>query len=358
MKTNPQTLSRRIFVLLAATVFGFLFQPLLKADVVVLQNGAVITGHILQQDSNGVLLQMEYGTFRYPPELIKDVKKEAATAPHVSNNGKVIPDWAQIVSLLANTGWAPEIKQVPATVINYGNFNNVPYVSFRCAYGGYEINIFGDLNQPAAVQIGAMGYLKDNAAAKSNCVNFICSVLANAADRKMVRALNWSQKDVQKNGTITSETLQPGEMGSYGGWWVSVYNSTALASARASDAELLALTQPNVAPAQPMAAPAQPTPAATPTAPDAAAPQPSSAAQPAATQPTTTTTTTTYGYGYGYYGYGWTAAEMAAAHPAARAATTPAAYPAATSADRPASTAGAVYPRSYSREGGAYGRRR
>ena len=112
------------------------------------------------------------GTYRYPMAMIKEVKKEAAAAPHVSNNGKVIPDWAQIVSILANNGWAPEIKQVPATVINYGNFNQVPYISFRCASSGYEINIFGDLNNPAAVEIGAMNYLKDDGQAKKQLRQF------------------------------------------------------------------------------------------------------------------------------------------------------------------------------------------
>ena len=143
-------------------------------------------------------------------------------------------------------------EQVPATVINYGNFNSVPYISFRCAANGYEINVFGDLNNPAAVQIGAMNYLKQSDEARSNCVNFICSVLANPDDRKAVRTLNWNQQDSQNNSGMTFQILQPGEMGSYGGWWVSVYNENALASARASEAELASLTQPRAAAPQPM----------------------------------------------------------------------------------------------------------
>jgi len=133
MKKHIQNNLGRAFGLLAVLSLGLLIQTSLKADVVVLNNGAVITGNILQQDGNGVLMQMDYGTFRYPQAMIKEARKEVATAPHVSNNGKVIPDWAQIVSLLAKNGWATEIKQVPATVINYGKFNNVPYISFRCA---------------------------------------------------------------------------------------------------------------------------------------------------------------------------------------------------------------------------------
>ena len=307
--------------LLSAIVFALILQPSLKADVVVLQNGVVITGNILQQDGNGLLLQTESGTYRYSSASIKEVKREAVTAPHVSSNGRVIPDWAQIVSLLANSGFAPAIQQVPATVISYGTFKNIPYISFRCDYGDYEINVFGDLNQPAAVQIGAMNYLHQTAAEKTNCVNFICSVLANAADRKMVRALDWNLKDVKSNGSLTFETLLPGEMGSYGGWWVSVYDTNALASAQASDAELLAITQPR------MAATASATPTTPPTA-------TVTNVAPAAAPPVTATTTTTYGYGTDY---GWTAEELAAAHPG----------------NSPAAAAN-VYPRTYTRASGTY----
>lgn len=363
MNINRQINPGRGFKLLA--VFGFVLslQPLLQADVVVLQNGGVLSGTVLQQDANGVLIQTETGTYRYPSSWISEVKKEAAAAPHVANNGQRIPDWAQIVSRLANNGWADGLQQVPATMIETGPWKNVPYVSFRCAAGGYEVNIFGDLNRPAAVQIGAMSYLHDSASAKSNCVNFICSVLANAPDRKTVRALNFDQKDVQKTGGMTFQTILPGEWGSYGGWWVSVCNDDSLANAQASEAELLAITQSRTAAAPTMAATAQPTATTTNAAqPDAAASQPAATTD----QPVTTTYGTTYGTVYGAYP-GWTAAELAAARPPTPA-TAAAAYPAATGADtRPASMAdqaspsGAgdkVYPRTYDRSAGSYGMHR
>jgi hypothetical protein len=338
MTKDDRTSLGKVFGLLAVICFGVL--PLLKADVVVLQNGAVITGNVLQQDGNGVLLQMESGTYRYPLAWIKDVKKEAVAAPHVSNNGQVIPNWAQIVTLLANNGWAPEIKQVPATVINYGNFKYVPYVSFRCAYGGYEINIFGDLNHPAAVQIGAMNYLKQSDEARSNCVNFVCSVLASAADRKIIRALNWNQKDVEQNGGMTFETLLPGEMGSYGGWWVSVYNTNELAGAQASEAELLAITQPRVEAAQPVAAIAQPGTTNVVAQSGVTTPQPAATI----TDPGMITSDGTYSTASG-----WTAEELANARSG-----TPAASPSITG-DNSSSAGDMVYPRAYTRTGGTYG---
>ena len=332
MKTKP---TPNFGCLLALSV-ALLAAPGLKADVVVLQSGSVITGTILQQDAGGVLLQMEYGTFRYPLNLIREVRKEPATAPHVSNNGQVIPDWAQIVSLLANTGWADNLQQVPAPVISYGMFNNIPYISFRCAEGGYEVNIYGDLNHPAAVQAGAMGYNSGSAAARSNCVNFVCSLLASADARAVVRSLNLDQKTVLQNGGMTFETIVPGEWGSYGGWWVLVYNQNSLASAQASEAELTALAQPRTA---------------------AAVPPPEAPAQPAATATSTTYNNYYGGYGYGttyYVATGWTRDEINNARPA----TLPANYPAASAANRdyyhPA-TSGMVYPRTYTRTAEPYG---
>ena len=306
--------------LILVAILGLVFSPGLQADVLVLQSGALVSGHILQQDASGILLQSAAGTYRYPTASIIGMKPEPAAAPHVSNNGRVIPDWAQIVTLLANSGFAPEIKQVPAPVLSSGTFKNVPYLSFRCGYGDYEINIFGDLNQPAAVQIGAMNYLHQTAAEKTNCVNFICSVLASADARKMVRALDRTKKDTLSNGGLKFETLLPGEMGSYGGWWVSVYDTNALANAAATAVELPALTleRTSVVPS-PVSAP----------------PPTNAPAAPTMSAPTGMVTYETTGADYG-----WTAEELAAAHPAA------------------ASEAAAVYPRNYTRTGGAYGWRR
>ena len=54
---------------------------------------------------------------------------------HVSNNGQTIPVGARR-SLLAQNDWADNLQRVPAPVINYGIFNHLPYISFRCAGGG------------------------------------------------------------------------------------------------------------------------------------------------------------------------------------------------------------------------------
>ena len=239
---------------IATIIVALLLDSPLKADVVILQSGSIATGKVLQQDDEGVLIQMDYGTFRYPPSMVKDVRKDEATSATYYLEVQRIPKWAKIISQLATNKWEHELKQIPATVIDRGILRDVPYISFRCNSGGYEINIYGDLDNPAGVEIGAINYLVKNNVAKSNCVNFICSVLANDDDKKVVRALSWNPKDLQKTNAMTFEITLPSEPDSYGGWWVSVYDENALINARASGAELLSITQPRiVTKAQPIA---------------------------------------------------------------------------------------------------------
>src|SRR5690349_4671898 len=118
---QPAILS--VLILLFPTCF-----PLI-GDVLVLKSGNVISGEILQQDADsGVLIKLDYGTFTYPPSVIKDVQLSAPTNLTSTASGQRIPEWGQIVSSLAKEKWARDLKQVPATVIDTGIFKNVPYI--------------------------------------------------------------------------------------------------------------------------------------------------------------------------------------------------------------------------------------
>jgi len=241
----------------ARTLFlgAWLLGGTLRADVVILQYGNIVTGQVLQQDDDGVQIQTKTGTVRYPTSMVKEVRREDAEL----STGR-IPSWVTIISQLTTNEWAHEIKQIPATVIDNGSLRNVPYISFRCNTGGYEINIYGDLNKPACVEMGVIGYLVKNNQAKTNCQNFICSVLTSDSDKEFVQALKWNARAFTTND-LTFEITSPEEPDAYGGWWISVYNEDEIEKARASGAELLAITQPKIKPAPVVAAPL-PTPTA------------------------------------------------------------------------------------------------
>lgn len=255
----------RLFALIA---IACLFGASIHADVVILTSGKTITGKVLQRDDDGVLFQMDYGTYRYANSLIKEVRADSASDVAETTSARRIPSWTRIVSTLATNEWAHELKQIPATVVETGVLRNVPYISFRCSSSGYEINIYGDLDEPAGVEIGVLNYLVKHNPARTNCLKLIESVLAQSGDKTIARNLSLKAKEIQKREGLTFETTLPDEADAYGGWWVSVYDEDMLGKARASGAELLEITQPKVEPKpQPVvqAAPAMPDTRWTPT---------------------------------------------------------------------------------------------
>jgi hypothetical protein len=211
------------------------------ADILILQYGDIVIGKIVQTNGDGVDIQQASGTVHWPGSMVKELKyeKDESTTNRV-------PSWVKIISQLASKEWAHDIKQIPATVIDNGVLKDVPYISFRCNTGGYEINIYGDLDNPSCVEIGAIGYNVNNSQAKSNCVDFIASILTAQLDKRIVQTLKWSPKDITNYLGITFEVTLPSEPDAYGGWWISVYSEDSLSNARASGAELLSITQPKI----------------------------------------------------------------------------------------------------------------
>ena len=125
--------------------------------------------------------------------------------------------------------------QIPATVIDKGVLRNVPYKSFHA--GDYEVNIYGDPDQPAGVEIGIYRGPIKSQAAKRNCIDFLGAVLSDPGDQKLLGALNLTKDAVLRDG-LTVEVTPATAPDSYGGWWVSAYREQALDQLRASAAEL------------------------------------------------------------------------------------------------------------------------
>jgi hypothetical protein len=241
--------------LFAAFLVVFSLKQSVKADILILQYGDIIIGNVIQTNKDGVDMQQSSGKVHWPASMVSQVRKES---DELTTNR--IPSWVKIISQLASKEWAHDIKQIPATVIDNGSLKDVPYISFRCNTSGYEINIYGDLENPSCLEIGAIGYNVKSSQAKSNCVDFISSVLTQQLDRTIVQSLKWSPKDITNYLGTTFEVTLPNEPDAYGGWWISVYCEDNLSNARATGAELLSITQPKI---RPIVTPTYTTPANT-----------------------------------------------------------------------------------------------
>lgn len=182
-----------------------------------------------------------------PPHIdLRALFKTAAGAPPTAEvvpgdapAGPRLADWGMCSDAATGTDWGKSLRPIPATVIDKGVLKFVPYLSFKA--GDYEINVYGDPDKPAGIEIGIRGVALDNAAAKANCIEYITRVLTADADRKVVRSLK-PAADLKKFGGLTFEVTPPTAEDAYGGWWVSVYDEAELDKSRATPKELAAIT--------------------------------------------------------------------------------------------------------------------
>lgn len=223
---------------------AFTLHASLVADTLKFVSGGSIECTVLQEQKESVLIQYGSGTMTVSRSIITEIIKSppppASKTTAQTEASKVetdkLPTWATIIQSLSKQAWATDLQQIPATVIDTGVMRNVPYKSFKCG-ADYEINVYGDPENPAGFEIGVYRKLLQDEKAKKNCVEFIAGLLPRKTDSGILRALNLKQDSAVHDGLtieITPETAED----AYGGWWISIYREAELDKTRASDAEL------------------------------------------------------------------------------------------------------------------------
>lgn len=163
-------------LLLASTALG---------DTVTTKAGRDIDCIVLQESGESVTMRVGYGTMTLP--VLTD---PLTTRPAAS--GARIPPWSSVLAALVNEPWAARLQQIPATVVDKGVMRHVPYQSYRCGED-YEVNVYGDPDAPAVIEIGIYRGLLKQPKAKDNCINFIAAVLGDQVDAAIVKQLNRAQ---------------------------------------------------------------------------------------------------------------------------------------------------------------------
>lgn len=216
------------------------------ADTIVMANNQTMTGTAIQTNGDDVLVLTKYAAFDFSKNSIKEIRTEPADILESSAPSR-LPDFQRAILFLSNQSWATNLTPIPATVIDKGILRNVPYTSFRCAVD-YEVNIYGDLDNPSGIEIGVYRKLLDDNSAKNNCIKFISALLDQPSDKEIVQGLNLA-KDLETHDDLTFEITPPTAADAYNGWWISVYSEKQLNLARASDDEmkLISMTQADAA---------------------------------------------------------------------------------------------------------------
>jgi hypothetical protein len=239
----------RAFSAIAAIVFlsatGRAADDSFKApDSIVLKDGRTIRGLIIKNSVDSVLLQEEFGEHSYPKSGIVRIRDEADIGvlfTDITRKGD-LPSWRVMANDLRTNDEIKSLVEIPATTITHGEFRNVPYKSFR-ANQNIELNIYGDPNDPAGIELGIYGSQKNNAKLQRALRAYFAGFLTTRQEIAALYGIDL-KKGKATAGDITFETAPPTDEDAFGAWWISLYNRKDLDAGRLSDAEYAALTKP------------------------------------------------------------------------------------------------------------------
>jgi len=226
------------------------------ADTIVLKSGGSIEGEVLQKTEEKVVFRKGKSTFTYPIGLGASIKIDPKSPVALV---VALPSGDDLVAAFAKQPWGANLEQIPATVIDKGVLKFVPYVSHQS--GDYELNVYGDPEKPAGIELGIYRRLLTQADVKEECIRFAASVVGASLKSSVLKAKR--DKDSVAVGDWTIEITPPDAEDAYGGWWISIYSEKALDASRASAEELKAITSARqikaaAVPAVAVAAPTRP----------------------------------------------------------------------------------------------------
>jgi hypothetical protein len=216
----------------------------ISPDQVRLNDGTELSGLILQNTPDMVVLETENGEARLPKEYIQRIDDapngEAVFADIVDKDD--LPSWRSVVHDLRTHDRIRVFEQIPPTAIDNGLLRNIPYLSFR-ANEQVEFNVYGDPENPVALEFGIYGERSPKSSTRQIFREFIAGHLG---DRNQIRALYSLAPDKRdlRAGKLAFRLILPDDPDGYGATWLVVYRPDAIARARVSNKAYAAITRP------------------------------------------------------------------------------------------------------------------
>jgi hypothetical protein len=213
-------------------------------DSIVLKDGHTVSGLIIKNSVDSILMQEEFGEKTYPKSEIVRVLDQPDTAAYFTEliSRGTMPSWRVIANDLRTHDEIKSVVEVPATTVTVGNFRNVPYLSFL-VNRDIELNIYGDPNHPAGVELGIYGSRKNDLKLQKTLRAYFAGFLGSREEVAALYKIGF-KKGKATAGTLTFEVTPPTAPDSEGAWWISLYNLKALDAVRLPDAKYDALTKP------------------------------------------------------------------------------------------------------------------
>ena len=214
-------------------------------DSLVLKDGRTVKGLIVKNTAKEVTLQEEFAENVYPKSEIVRIRDEAdlSTFYTEANRRGDLPAWRVIANDLRANDSIKSLVEIPATAIDIGIYAYVPYLSFR-ANENIEINIYGDPNDPAAVEFGIYGSKRGSEKVQKILRSFLAGFLTSRQEVAAIYGIPLKGGQASA-GDMTVRVSPPSDEDSYGGWWISIYNKKDLAAAKLTPEAYARLTKPS-----------------------------------------------------------------------------------------------------------------
>jgi hypothetical protein len=213
-------------------------------DALVLKDGRTVRGLIIRNSRDAVLLQEKTGEVSYPKSAIVRILDEANTGTEntkINRRGR-LPSWQTIANDLRSHDEIRSVREIPPTLIDQGEFANVPYMSFR-VNGDIELDIYGDPRDPAGVEMGIYGSRSGDRALRNLLRSYLAGYLTSREEIAAIYAIPFTG-GIRQAGDVTIEITPKTAPDAYGAWWISLYNKNLLAAARVSPKKYATLVRP------------------------------------------------------------------------------------------------------------------
>ena len=230
----------------------FAFSPLIQAsskrwiepDSIVLKNGKTVKGVIIKNTATEVVLQQKTSESCYLKSDIIRIHDQSNSGMEFTESlhSGDLPSWRVMVNDIRLNDSIKSLEQIPATTIDNGILKNIPYMSFRM--NEYiELNIYGDPNDPAAIEFGIYGKNQSNDKMRRVLRSFMAGFLSSREEVGAIYAIPFSG-GTKAVGPICLQITPASAPDAYGAWWIQLYNPKKLESSRLSDADYDRLTMP------------------------------------------------------------------------------------------------------------------
>jgi len=213
-------------------------------DSLLLKDGKVVKGLIIKNTRDSVTMQQKDNEVDYPKSQIVRIYDEANVGTEFTSDihKGCLPPWRVIANDLRTNDRIRSLVEIPATAIDNGEFKNVPYKSFR-ANGNVELNIYGDPEHPAGIELGIYGSASGNDKLRHALRSYFAGFLTSREEIAALYSLSLNG-GIKDTSTLSFEITPKDAPDAYGAWWISLYNKKKLDAARVSDAEYAKVTKP------------------------------------------------------------------------------------------------------------------